>query len=88
MGNRALLFNFLSACVSITGVLAAFGFHAGMGNFTEELPLPLTAGSFIYIAGANLTPELHKEEDPKRSLIQCGGMLVGMSMMFLLLLVG
>lgn len=84
--ERALLFNFLSACSAITGVLAAFGFHSGIHNFTG-MALPLTAGSFLYIAGANLTPELQKENAPARSLIQCLAILAGSALMVLLLFI-
>jgi zinc and cadmium transporter len=82
--EKALLFNFLSACVAITGVFVAFGFQAGVSNFTN-LALALTAGSFLYIAGANLTPELHKENAPVRSLIQCVAILAGTALMYALL---
>ena len=45
------------------------------------IALPLTGGSFLYIAGSNLTPELQKEYAPVRSLIQCLAMIAGIGLM-------
>jgi len=78
--SRALLFNFLCACLSLIGVAVAFGFHSAMDNF-PWIALPFTAGSFLYIAGSNLTPELQKEYLPVRSLIQCEAMIAGIALM-------
>src|SRR5579872_665155 len=74
--TKALLFNFLCACIAIAGVFVAFGFQSSVDNF-PWIALPLTAGSFLYIAGSNLTPELQKEHAPAKSLVQCGAMLAG-----------
>jgi len=82
--SKALLFNFLCACIAIAGVFVAFAFQSSVDNF-PWIALPLTAGSFLYIAGSNLTPELQKEHAPAKSLIQCGAMLAGVGLMVLLL---
>ncbi len=82
--TRALWFNFLCACAAIVGVFIAFGVQSGVHDFTI-VALPLTAGSFLYIAGSNLTPELQKESAPLKSLLQFLGMLAGAGLMFLLL---
>jgi len=82
--GRALLFNFLTGCLAILGVLAAFAFQSAVHNFASAA-LAATAGSFLYIAGSNLTPELHKENAPFRSLLQFSAMLVGAGFMLLLL---
>ena len=84
--GRALLFNFLCACIAMLGVVVAFGFQSSMDNF-PWIALPLTGGSFLYIAGSNLTPELQKEYAPVKSLIQCGAMLAGVALMAGLLLI-
>lgn len=83
--DRALLFNFISACVSILGVLLAFAFQVQTPKFSGAA-IALTAGSFLYIAGSDLTPELHKENAPLKSLIQILAMAAGVSLMLLLLL--
>lgn len=84
--SKALLFNFLSACVAVVGVGLAFLFQSGMADF-PSIALPITAGTFLYIAGSNLTPELHKESAPLKSLLQFLSLLAGVGLMLLLLLV-
>ncbi len=82
--GRALLLNFLCACIAIAGVFVAFAFQSSMENF-PWVALPLTAGSFLYIAGSSLTPELQKEYEPVKSLVQCFAMMVGVGLMVWLL---
>jgi len=82
--GRALVFNFFCACIAIAGVFVAFGFQSGLQSF-PWIALPLTGGSFLYIAGSNLTPELQKEYAPIRSLIQCIAMMAGVGLMVWLL---
>ena len=84
--TRALLFNFFSALVAIAGVGIAFVFQSAMTDF-PAVALPVTAGTFLYIAGSNLTPELHKENAPLKSLYQFLALLAGVGFMLLLLLV-
>ncbi|SRR5258706_10178918 len=84
--SKALLFNFLSACIAIAGVGIAFLFQSAMSDF-PAIALPITAGTFLYIAGSNLTPELHKENAPLKSLLQLLALLAGVGFMLLLLLV-
>jgi zinc and cadmium transporter len=85
--GKALLFNFLCACIAIAGVVVAFAFQSSLDNF-PWVALPLTAGSFLYIAGSNLTPELQKEHMPEKSLIQCVAMMAGVGLMTWLLFLG
>ncbi|MEW6611013.1 MAG: ZIP family metal transporter [Patescibacteria group bacterium] len=85
--NKALLYNFFSALTAIFGTVLALWAGA---QFEEVLPflLSLTAGGFIYIATADLIPELHKEVDVRKSLLQLLSLVCGMGLMFLLLIVG
>jgi zinc and cadmium transporter len=46
-----------------------------------ELLLPFTAGAFVYIASTDLIPELHKEPEPGKSLVQVISLLVGVGTM-------
>jgi zinc and cadmium transporter len=48
------------------------------------LLVPLAAGGFIYIAGSDLVPELHKEANPVKSAVQLVGMSAGVGIMLLL----
>lgn len=83
--SRALLFNFLSASLAILGAVIAMAIGARAASFSSFM-LPITAGGFIYIAGSDLVPELHKECDPARSLLQLLALSVGVGLMLLLLL--
>lgn len=84
--KRALWLNFLSALMAVLGTVVAFLF----GNLAETfsvMVLPLAAGGFIYIAVADLIPELHKTKVVKHSILQFGSLLIGVLLMFALLLV-
>ncbi len=79
---RALWLNFLSALLAVLGTLVALIMGEG-GSFTKWI-LPLAAGGFIYIAVADLIPELQKNKEAKYSLMQVGGAIVGIISMVLL----
>jgi len=81
---RAIGLNFACGCMSLVGVVIAFSLGARLEAFSQ-FTLAITAGFFLYIAGANLTPEMQKEHKPVRSGLQLLGMLVGAGLMFLLL---
>lgn len=83
--RRALLFNFLSASLAIVGAMISLVAGANIRGFTG-LMLPFTAGGFIYIAGSDLLPELHKELEPFRSAVQLIAMGIGVGLMLLLAL--
>jgi zinc and cadmium transporter len=73
--RKALLFNFLSASMAFVGAIVALLVGSGSSGFLEAL-VPITAGNFIYIAAADLIPELHHEHDPREAVGQ-GLMLLG-----------
>jgi zinc and cadmium transporter len=67
--SKALWFNFVSASASFLGLFIVFIF----GNIVEGAStwfMPIAAGGFIYIAVADLIPELHKTKNIKHSIIQ------------------
>ena len=81
---KALLINFLTALVSLLGAITALI----LNNYIEGMNMyfiPFAAGGFIYIAGADLIPELHKEVKIRRSLLQLCAFVCGIGIMFLLL---
>lgn len=83
--KRALWLNFLSALLSIAGVLIALV----LGNVSETLIfyiLPFAAGGFIYIAVADLIPELHKTKNFKYSIYQILSVTLGVLAMLMLVL--
>ncbi|MCX7590131.1 MAG: ZIP family metal transporter [Kiritimatiellae bacterium] len=81
----ALWFNFVSASLAILGALIALMVGTGIEGFATIMT-PLAAGGFIYIAGSDLVPELQKEDDPRRSLLQFLAMSGGVILMLCLLL--
>ena len=84
---KALLFNLLTALTAVIGALAALALSKYTFNLTNFL-IPFAAGTFIYIAGSDLIPELHKEVNLKKSGLQFLMFLIGILIMFLLLYVG
>lgn len=81
--KRALALNFVSALASLAGAVLVI-LTADVGSI-EDLLLPFTAGAFVYIAGTDLIPELHKEPEVKRSLVQLSGLISGIAIMTALL---
>ncbi len=59
--SRALFFNFLTALTAIVGVIIALTLGSHLQDMNQYILL-FSAGNFIYIAGSDLIPELHKEE--------------------------
>lgn len=85
--NRALILNFLTALTAILGVAVAIFLSSYVENLTSFL-IPFAAGSFIYIAGTDLIPELKKEVEPKKSMIQLVALILGIVVMLLLVYLG
>ncbi len=78
--KKALLFNFLSALVALLGGLIAFFLSAQVDLFNFFF-LAFSGGGFLYLASTELMPELLKEKNLKRSIIQtlvflCGVILI------------
>ena len=74
--KRALWLNFLSALAAILGAIVSFI----LGEVAEVSAiwfLPLAAGGFIYIAVADLIPELHKTKEIKSSIHQLLAVALG-----------
>lgn len=82
--RRALILNGLIALTAIAGVVIGLVLSTYIDGMTGVL-IPLAAGSFIYIAGSDLIPELHKEVGLKKSILQLGAFVGGIAVMALLL---
>jgi len=87
--KKALFFNFITALTAVLGAIVGI-----LLSNSESLILfliPFAAGNFIYIAGTDLIPELHKEgvcEEGRgfKSFMQFIIVLLGIGMMIGLLL--
>ena len=83
--KRALWLNFLSALSAVLGVVIAFFLGQSGGDFVAWV-LPFAAGGFIYIAIADLIPELHKMKDKKyHSFLQIFSVVLGVLAMLALI---
>lgn len=84
--KRALLLNFLTALTAVIGVVIAFLLYRYTDNMVTAL-IPFAAGTFIYIAGSDLIPELHKENTLSHSIPQIFFFLLGIWIMSTLLFI-
>ncbi|HLD33531.1 MAG TPA: ZIP family metal transporter [Candidatus Nanoarchaeia archaeon] len=82
---RAMLLNFLSAAIAIVGALAGYMLGSQSELFLKFI-LPFAVGGFVYIAGSNLIPELHKSCDLRDSLWHILAFVLGIGLMVALLL--
>lgn len=82
--RKALLLNFATALTSIIGAVVGLMLALRFDGFIEYM-VPITAGSFIYIATADIIPELHKEVEISQSFVQLIGITAGIGMMLALL---
>ncbi len=74
--KRALWLNFLSALMAILGAVVLFTL-GGIAQISFSWFLPIAAGGFIYIAVADLMPELHKIKEIKYSILQIVAVVIG-----------
>ncbi len=83
--QKALFFNFITALTAIIGATVALTLSTYIEHIASFI-VPFAAGGFIYIAGTDLIPELHKEANIKRSIMQLLAFAAGILIMALLLL--
>lgn len=83
---KALILNFISALAAVLGAIITLLLAARLENITSFL-LPFTAGGFIYIAGSDLIPELHKETAIPKSILQLLFIIAGIAVMLLMKLI-
>jgi zinc and cadmium transporter len=82
--KKALLFNFLSAVTAILGAVIILAI--GLANIEiVEIIIPITIGGFLYIANADLIPELHKDTKISNSIVQLLSFVLGIGIMFLII---
>lgn len=79
--GQALLLNGLSALMAVIGGVAVF-LLADVVDGLEEILLPIAAGNLLYIAAADLIPELHKELRPRHAVLQLLFMLAGIGLLY------
>lgn len=80
---KALFYNFLSALAAVAGTVVGYYFASSIAGFSGVV-LPVAAGGFIYVAACDLIPEIHKENDLKKSGLSIAVFLFGIALMFLI----
>jgi zinc and cadmium transporter len=83
--GKAILMNFITALTAVLGVVVAIILANFVSNIQQVL-IPLAIGGFLYIAGSDLIPELHKETRVWISLGQIMAFILGILIMMALLL--
>lgn len=81
--GRALALNFASALTAVLGAVIVLLLHGSVHGI-EQVLLPLTAGNFLYIAGSDLIPELHKETRLGRAILQLACIIAGAALLYML----
>lgn len=80
--GKALLYNFISALSAVVGALIVYFFSVNIGGI-ELIIMPLAAGGFIYMAGTDLMPTLHREK-MGNTFAQLIMILIGIGLMWAL----
>jgi zinc and cadmium transporter len=77
---QALWLNFVSALTALLGLIVFFVVGSTLENIMVYI-LPVAAGGFIYIALADLIPELHKTKKFSSSVSQLFAVIAGVAIM-------
>ena len=78
--NKALFYNFFAQLFSVLGGILGFYFLQ-LKDYSTYL-LPFAAGGFLYIALADLIPELFKEKKPIKIIINIIAIILGLLLLF------
>jgi zinc and cadmium transporter len=81
--SKALFLNLLTALTAVIGAALTLFIGTRFGNFSAYI-IPFTAGGFIYIATADLIPELKKDTQLSKSLGQLAAILLGIGIMLIM----
>ncbi|MFA5175842.1 MAG: ZIP family metal transporter [Candidatus Nanoarchaeia archaeon] len=83
--TKALFLNFVTGLTAVLGTIIALV----LTNYISNLQFYITGiaiGGFIYIAGSDLIPEMHKEVKLEKSILQLVFLILGILVMLSLLL--
>ncbi|MBI2578127.1 MAG: ZIP family metal transporter [Candidatus Aenigmarchaeota archaeon] len=84
--KKALFWNFISALFAVFGAVVSI-FISTYIESSLPVMVAFAAGGFVYIAGADLIPELHKKNDIRNSIIQFLSITLGIATMYLLVFI-
>jgi zinc and cadmium transporter len=77
--RRALVFNAISAIMFLAGSLVAYGVA---GRIEVAYLVPFAAGNFVYIATADLLPELSRSSDWRDKLVHTASFALGLTLLY------
>lgn len=80
--KRVILINFFSATLALAGAVLTYLARDSIQGLLPVI-LALTAGFFIYIAAANLIPEIHSQENQKIAFWETVMLLLGVLVVYL-----
>lgn len=86
--RRAIAFNLASASSAFVGAVAALAVGDAVGRVVSDVLVPVTAGGFVYLAAADLIPELQRDRSLRGLLTQAPLIALGIATMAALTLVG
>jgi len=78
---KAVLYNLITAFIAVVGALLFYYFGTSFENIIP-LMLAIAAGNFIYLATADLIPELHHENKPKKIISHSIWLIIGVLLMY------
>jgi zinc and cadmium transporter len=81
--KKALTANFLISLTAVVGAVITH-FFLGVAPNLQAYLLPITAGGFLYVALADLIPQLHEFVTPRQTWGQIALFVIGFGMMMLL----
>ncbi|MDP3883272.1 MAG: ZIP family metal transporter [Candidatus Staskawiczbacteria bacterium] len=81
--KKALFYNFLTAVTAVLGGIIGY-YLLSFSNMASAFLLPVAAGGFLYIAAADLIPEIRKENNVWKSSLNFGIIFLGILLMYLL----
>ncbi len=82
--GKALMINLLSALTAILGGIAGYYFLHSL-KYGLPIFLSFSAGIFIYIAGSDLIPHLHKDYKKQKKWAQVLPFIAGIILMYLMI---
>jgi zinc and cadmium transporter len=82
--RQVIRVNLASAGAAVLGTALALAAGAASGAVVTAVLVPVTAGGFVYIAAADLIPELQHDRTVRGLLLQVGLIALGMAVMGLL----
>jgi zinc and cadmium transporter len=78
--RKALLYNFLSAATFLLGGLVTYALSS---TVDVTYLIPFAAGNFVYIAAADLVPEVNKHPSAAANAVHTGLFLLGAGLMYI-----